>query len=59
MNLVTAASMIATRTTPPEELDAQLFLIRHLFVLKEMMGVLNLGNRTADGAYELRHIAGL
>ncbi|OCB87405.1 Sec34-domain-containing protein [Sanghuangporus baumii] len=57
VNLITAASMIATRTSPPEELDAQLFLIRHLLVLKEMIGVLNLGNRSLDGTFELRHVA--
>ena len=58
MNLVTGASVIAARSSPSEELDAQLFLIRHLLVLKEMIGVLNLGNRSADDSFEFRHIAG-
>lgn len=50
--------MIAARASPPAELDAQLFLIRHLLVLKEMNGVLNLANRDADVPFEFRHVTG-
>ncbi|EJD02929.1 Sec34-domain-containing protein [Fomitiporia mediterranea MF3/22] len=57
INLLTAANMIAARSSPPEELDAQLFLIRHLLVLKEMISVLDLTDRDADGSFEFRHVA--
>ncbi|KLO14272.1 Sec34-domain-containing protein [Schizopora paradoxa] len=56
-NLVTASSLVAARDLPNTELDGQLFLVRHLLVLKEMAGGLNLIERGSNGPLELHHVA--
>jgi len=55
-NLASAANVIATKE-PTMRLDSQLFLIRHLLVLKELANNLNLGLKGNDGPLEFRHVA--
>ncbi|KAH8119149.1 Sec34-domain-containing protein [Phellopilus nigrolimitatus] len=56
LSLVSAANLITVRGSPSTETDAQLFLIKHLLVLKEMTINLNLASKDADGPLELRHV---
>lgn len=56
-SLASAANLIATKDSSMR-LDSQLFLIRHLLVLKELANNLNLGLKGNDGPLELRHVAG-
>ncbi|KAI5119861.1 hypothetical protein M0805_000695 [Coniferiporia weirii] len=56
LSLAPAANLIATRGTPMAELDAQLFLIRHLLVLKEMANAMDLATGNSDGPPEFRHV---
>lgn len=56
-SLSSAANLIATKDSSMR-LDSQLFLIRHLLVLKELANNLNLGLKSNDGPLELRHVAG-
>ena len=51
--------MILSRDTPSpkSEIHAELFLIRHLLILKEISSALNLSSRDgSDGPIELRHV---
>lgn len=50
---------MTARDLPNTELDGQLFLVRHLLVLKELAGGLNLVERGSNGPLELHHVAGM
>ena len=56
-SLASAATQIASKGSTAQ-LESQLFLIRHLLVLKELANNLNLGSNGRDGPLELRHVAG-
>ncbi|THH07230.1 hypothetical protein EW145_g3527 [Phellinidium pouzarii] len=56
LSLMPAANMIATRGSASASLDSQLFLIRHLLVLKEMVNSMKLASHDADGPLEFRHV---
>lgn len=46
-SLVTASENIKAKNTPASALDGALFLVRHLFILKEMTQNLDLSQRNA------------
>lgn len=50
--------MIAGKNPPSTKLDGQLFLIRHLLILKEMTNNLNLVHRDENDPIDLRHVTG-
>ena len=58
ISLVSASSLITAREPQLAEVDGQLFLIRHLLVLKEMIGLLKLADRGSVPIVEVRDVTG-
>lgn len=58
-SLVAASDLIASKNTgAAAKLDGQLFLIRHLLILKEMTGHLNLAHHDVYGALDFKQVTG-
>lgn len=52
--------MILAKQTPPgTAVDSDLFLVRHILLLKELTNKLDLVNHDVDGAPELPQITGM
>ena len=58
ISVVTASSLVTARDLPSTEVDGQLFLVRHLLVLKELTTSLNLVEKGDNGPIELHHVTG-
>ena len=56
--LVSAAEMIKKRSPPTTLLDGQLFLVRHLLILKEIVHNLSLTNKETDPNDNLTGVTG-
>lgn len=58
-SLTSGANRILAKGTPTSQVDSQLFLIRHLLVLKDLIVALDLSGGESDGPLEFRHVTGV
>ena len=57
-SLIAASDMIRSKNTPSSKLDAPLFLVRHLLILKEMMHNLDFAQREVQPRIDLGGVTG-
>ena len=58
-SLIAASDMIRSKNTPSSKLDAPLFLVRHLLILKEMTHNLDFVQRDVQPRIDLGGVTGL